>query len=285
LLGWLLLVPAAAALVAFVIGPMVANVFISLRDERLTTPSAPYVGLRNWEKLIDDGTIWSSLALTLVYTAITVAASVALALALALSLIDRPFLRPVVGAIVVLPVATALIVACAGWRLLFDVSGGINAALAWFGIAGPNWLNEPTPARVVIIVVGFWSMTGFALLVYQAALSRVPSSLIDAARLFDSWEGIRPKFRLVVPLLWRTTAVAILFSTIVALRAFDQIYALTSGGPYGTTQTLAFLSWQQSFQFYNLGAGAVAATILVLLVLVVSAVELAFLRRRQPAAP
>jgi ABC-type sugar transport system permease subunit len=261
------------------------DVVVSLHDKRLTSTEEPYVGLDNWRRMLDDGTLVDSITLTLAYTVITVGVSVVFALCLALFLHDRPWLRRIATTIIVLPIATSLIIASVSWRLIFDVSGGLNQALEWLGLDGPNWLNEPTPARAVIMVVGIWAQAGFALLLYQAGLARVPPSLLQAARLYGVGRGLRYKLYLVVPLLHRTTGVVLVVSTLIALRAFDQIYALTHGDPYGTTRTLAFLAWQQSFVFFDLGLGAVTATVLVGLVLIVVAVETAMvwtLRRIRP---
>jgi multiple sugar transport system permease protein len=261
------------------------DVFVSLHDKRLTSTEEPYVGLDNWRRVLDDGTLIDSIALTLVYTLVTVGISVVLALCLALFLHDRPWLRRTVTTLIVLPIATSIVIASVSWRLIFDVSGGLNQALEWLGLDGVNWLNEPTPARAVIVIVGIWAQAGFALLLYQAGLARVPPSLLQAARVYGVSRGFRHKLHLVVPLLHRTTGVVLIVSTLIALRAFDQIYALTRGDPYGTTRTLAFLAWQQSFVFFDLGLGAVTATVLVGLVLAVVAFEIALVRTMRRVRP
>jgi len=278
-LGWLLLAPALTMLAAFVLVPMVLNVVISFQDRTLTTPEWDWVGLDNWRLLLEDGSLRSVVQFTALYTAVTVTGAVALGLACALALFDRPWLRRVVGTLILLPLATSLVIAAAGWRLVFDLAGVLNEALRAIGVDGPNWLNEPRPAQAAVIIVGLWAQVGFSLLLYQAALAQVPGSLVDAARLYGSWRGIAVKARLFVPLMRRTTVVCVVISTIIAIRAFDQVYALTQGGPFGESRTLAYLSWEQSFQFFNLGAGAAASSALVALVLVVTALELAVLGR------
>ena len=204
-------------------------------------------------------------------------------LALALALFDRHWSRRLVGTFVVLPIATSLVISSAGWRLIFDSNGALNEILRAVGIEGHNWLNEPDTAKAAIIVVGIWAQTGFALLLYQAALSQLPPSIIDAARVFGCWRGILVKARLIVPLLHRTTGVVVIVSTIVALRTFDQVYTLTHGGPYGATRTLAYYSWEQAFSFFDLGSAAVSSSVLVALVLIVTGVEVLVLRRQKVA--
>jgi multiple sugar transport system permease protein len=279
LLAWLLLAPAAAALLAFVVIPMLWGVAVSFQDRRLTGSDTEWVGLDNWSRLLEDGTLRATIGFTLLSTVVVVATSALLGVALAVALLDRPWLRRVVGTLVVLPIATSLVVSSAGWRLLFDIQGGLDQLLGAVGIDGPNWLNETAWAKLAIVVVGFWAQAGFALLLYQAALSQLPPSLVDAARVYGCWRGVRHKARLVLPLLHRTTAVVVIVSSIVALRTFDQVYTLTAGGPYGETRTLAFATWEQAFRFFDLGSAAVTSTLLVLLVLLVTAAEVLVLRR------
>lgn len=263
---------------------MLWGVVVSFRDRRLTSADSPWVGLDNWRALIDDGTFRSTLGFTVLSTVAIVGACTLLGCALALALYDRLWLQRVVGALVVLPIATSLVVSSAGWRLLFDIQGGFNQILHTVGLPEPNWLNETSWAKVVIIVVGIWAQAGFALLLYQAALSQLPPSIVDAARVFGCWRGFRVKARLVLPLLHRTTAVVVIVSTIVALRTFDQVYTLTAGGPYGETRTLAYYTWEQAFSFFDLGKAAVTSTLLVVLVLFVTAAEVLILRRMGPRA-
>ncbi len=277
--GLVLVAPAVLGVALFVIWPMIDAVRISFFDRRLTTRDAPFEGLSNWQSILSDPAFLSSLGFTAIYTVLTVIGSVVLALVLALSLIDRPLLRRIVGPLVLLPTATALIVASVGWRFVFDLRGALNRVLGVVGIERINWLGEEGTARAVLIIVGIWGMTGFALLLYQAALANVPGEGFDAARVFGRWRGIRNKATLIAPLVGRTTLVATVVSTIITLRAFDHILALTMGGPNGTTENLAYLAWQRSFRFYDLGEGAAASTVLMLLVFAVAGVELVLMRR------
>jgi ABC-type sugar transport system permease subunit len=278
-LGLVLVAPAVIGLGAFVVWPMLDTVRLSFFDRRLTTLAAPFEGLGNWISIFSDPAFLASLWFTALYATLTVAVSVVLALVLALTLLDKPVLRRIVGPLVLLPTATALVVASIGWRFVFDLRGVLNRFLGLFGVERINWLNEPATAQGVLIFVGIWSMTGFALLLYQAALSKIPRDVFDAAKIYGRWRGWRNKATLIAPLVNRTTIVAVVVSTIVTLRAFDQILALTLGGPNGATENLAYLAWQRSFRFYDLGEGAAASTVLVVLVLAVAAVELLLLQR------
>jgi len=278
-IGVTLLVPAVIGLGLFVVWPMIDAVRLSFYDRRLTSREAEFEGLGNWVSIFNDPAFISSLGFTALYAVSTVTVSVALALALALAFVDRPVSRRLVAPLVLLPTATALIVASVGWRFVFDLRGVLNRLLGLFGVERINWLTEEGSARAVLILVGVWSMTGFALLLYQAALNSIPAEVFEAARVFGRWRGIGNKLSLIAPLVSRTTAVAIVVSTIVTLRAFDPILALTEGGPTGSTENLAYLAWQRSFRFYDLGEGSAASVVLVALVLLITGAELLVLRR------
>jgi multiple sugar transport system permease protein len=279
MLGLVLVLPAFAGLVAFVVWPMIDALRTSFYDRRLTSRDAPFEGFDNWISIAHDPAFISSLGFTAIYAVATVTVGVGLALFLALVLVDRPWLRRIVGPLVLLPTATSLVVAAIGWRFVFDLRGVLNRGLELLGIERINWLDDPVTARLVLVFVGIWGITGFAMLLYQAALSAIPAEVFEAAKVYGRWRGTRNKVVFIAPLVSRTTIVAVVVNTIVALRAFDPIVALTEGGPESSTENLAYLAWQRSFRFYDLGEGSAASTVLVVLVLVITAAELLVLRR------
>lgn len=279
LLGVALLLPAAAGLGLFIVWPMADAVRLSFFDRRLTSRDAPFEGFDNWVAVLGDPAFAASLAYTSTFAVASVVVGVGLALALALALTDRPMLRRVVAPLVILPTATSLVVAAIGWRFVFDLRGALNQVLGVVGIERINWLGEPATAQFVVILVSVWGSAGFSLLLFQAALSAIPTETIEAARLFGRWRGVVNKLVYIAPLVGRTAIVAVVVATIVALRAFDVILVLTAGGPSAATENLAYLAWQRSFRFYDLGEGAAASTVLTVLVLVITAIELLALRR------
>ncbi len=279
LVAGVLVVPTLAVLATFVLWPLVGNVFVSLYDRRLTMRSSPYIGLENWRQVLGDPDLWAAARFTFVVTAILVVVIVAGTLSLALALHDRPLVRKFVAPAVVLPVATSLAIAAVAWRLIFGISGPVNQVAGLMGVSGPNWLHEELPARVVVLVVGAWADAGLIFLLFAAALSRLPRTLVDAAQVFGRWHGFGHKLRLFVPLLNRTVAVAVVLATVAALQSFDAILLLTDGGPGGATRTLAFLAWERSFRFYDLSEGAVAATVLSVVIFAITVAEGAWLRR------
>lgn len=278
-LGAAVLAPAAIALVAFVMWPMIDAIRLSFFDRRLTSREAPFEGFSNWLAVASDPAFAASLWFTALLAVSSVVIGVGLAVTIALALADRPRLRRVVAPLVILPAATSLVVAAIGWRFVFDLRGVLNRSLELFGIERINWLGEPATAQFVVVLVTVWGSTGFSMLLVQAALGALPAPLIEAARSFGVWRGVVNKTVYIAPLIGRTIMVATVVATIVALRAFDAIVALTEGGPQNATENLAYLAWQRSFRFYDLGEGAVASTVLALVVIVVTVAELVVLRR------
>ncbi|MDY7103494.1 MAG: sugar ABC transporter permease [Actinomycetota bacterium] len=278
-LAWALLAATVAQLGLFVLWPLVGNAIVSTQDRRLTRRDAPGVGLENWRAVLAEGDVHRSLRFTLLYAVVVVVATVVVAMAAALALHDRPVLRRLTGNAIVLPIATSLSIAAVGWRLVFGLDGPINQVLDLVAVDGPNWLRDPATAPWVVILVGLWADTGLLFLLFSASLSRVPPSLVSAARVFGRWRGVVHKYQLFVPQLRRTIVVASVLATVSALQSFDQVLLLTDGGPDGVTRTLAFLAWERSFRFFDLGDGAVISMLLAAAIAVLAVAVSVTLRR------
>jgi ABC-type sugar transport system permease subunit len=129
------------------------------------------------------------------------------------------------------------------------------------------WLGEPDLALVMVVVADVWKETPFIMLLFLAALQTIPPDLYEAAKVDGSrsWSIL---FRITIPLIRPTLFVALALRTIWALKSFDLIYALTSGGPSGSTSVLGHYTYIKSFVSLDLGHGSAAAYIMTILVLI-----------------
>jgi raffinose/stachyose/melibiose transport system permease protein len=117
-----------------------------------------------------------------------------------------------------------------------------------------------------------WQSIGFAMVIYLAGLATVPVELEEAAAL-DGAGTVRRLFSLTLPMIQPSVAIATTLSLVQGLRVFDQVLALTGGGPADATQTLATQVYQQTFVFGKFGFGAALALILTLIILVFTVIQ------------
>jgi raffinose/stachyose/melibiose transport system permease protein len=178
---------------------------------------------------------------------------------------------------VVSPLATAYI-----WQYIFTYDGALNRLLGGVGLDSwqKPWLGDPHWALWTILVVLVWQFSGLTMVIYLAGLQSIPAELDEAAAVdgASTWFRLR---KVTLPLLAPSLTIAATLSLIFGLRVFDQVLALTAGGPVGATETLATQVWQQTFAFGRFGYGAALSLVLALLIAVLAITQLMLLRRRE----
>ncbi|KYG08315.1 ABC transporter permease [Sorangium cellulosum] len=256
---YLLLLPTAAFLGVFFLVPLLLAAKNSFYAWDLLTPPR-YVGLRNYEVLIESGELAGALLRTLGYSAVVVALSGSLGLALAVAL-DRPgpvyaFVRGAVfSAYVVSWVAVALL-----WMWILDAEGILSAALRGLGLPAMSWLGDPRSALLALAAVSVWKITGYAMVIFLAGLQDIPRALHEAAAL----DGAGPwrRFRHVTwPLLRPSAAFVATTSLILSFQAFDVIRVMTQGGPVKSTTLFVYAIYEHVF--VNLRVGRASAMIVI----------------------
>jgi raffinose/stachyose/melibiose transport system permease protein len=169
------------------------------------------------------------------------------------------------------------------WKFIFDFNGPLNDAIAWFGMEPRTWLADPTLALWCVLVVMAWQTTGMVMVIYLAGLATVPTEIEEAAALdgAGTWQRFR---HITLPSIRQSVAIASTLMLIQGLRVFDQVLALTGGGPAGATETLATAVYKETFALSNFGFGAALALMLTLIILVFSVLQQALTRDRSQEA-
>jgi multiple sugar transport system permease protein len=282
--AWLLAAPSLLVLVVMTTLPLLALVVMSTFRLDLTTLFRNrWIGLDNYGRMLTDARFLEALRITAVYTVTTVALQVGLGLALALAFFR---LRRGMGTLqvaVLLPMILAPIVVGLAWKtlMLTQLYGLVDYVSMLLGLGSHPWLTDPTLALVSIIIIHTWQWTPFAFLVFLASLYALPPEPFEAARIdrANAWQVFR---HLTLPMLRSAIFIVVIFRTMVALRAFEGIFATTGGGPGTATEILNLYAYRVSFNSLSLGYGAALGTVLLLLTTLTSAVFF-WLRREREA--
>jgi multiple sugar transport system permease protein len=153
---------------------------------------------------------------------------------------------------------------------LFEPSFGVvNQALGWVGIPAQQWLSSPDQALYVIVAMTVWGWTGFAVVVYLAALQGVPQELYDAAAI-DGAKRFASFRTITIPLLSPASLFLSIWLSISALQLFDEVYLTTRGGPLHATTVVVYYLWDQAFTQFDAGYAAAAAYVLFMATLVIT---------------
>lgn len=268
----LFLAPALAVIGVFVIYPIVAAARISFTSWNGFDPVMEFIGLGNYERLLQDGEFWNSLLVTVVYAFGVCVLSVASGLVVAL-LLDAPMRgRGFYRGVYFLPAVTSSVAAAIVWRYLLDPAGYLNAVLAAFGVQGPDWLQERWLALGALTLLTVWKNIGFNAVLYLTALQALPQSVFEAAAL-DGAGAARRVRHMTIPLLAPMTFFVVVQALITAFQSFDLVYVLTGGGPRGGTEVLGMFMYRQAFRLGDFGYGTAIAFVTLFLVLGVSLVQ------------
>ena len=240
-----------------------------------------FVGFANFVKVFESkellGSLVNTVELAVGFVVFTNIIGLAFALALNRTLKSRYVLRTLIFMPVVLsPVAVSFI-----WKFIFAYDGPLNQILgdAGLGSLRHDWLAQPKLALGCVLVVMVWQNIGFVSVVYLAGLATVPVELEEAAAIDGAGKWTR--FRnITMPLIQPSLAIATTLTLIQGLRVFDQVMALTGGGPDNATQTLASEIYQQTFTYQEFGFGAAMALIMSVFILVFTVAQLALTRDR-----
>ena len=237
------------------------------------------IGWTNYHTMIDDPDVWSAVGHTFFFTAVFVPVSILLGVLLAVAL-NQPI--RLVGfyrtAIFVPFVASAAATGILAGFVFEPNYGTLNGLLARLGLPGQPFLESPTQAMLVIVVIALWGQVGFTVVVYLAALQDIPAEIVEAARV----DGANPAqvFRYVtLPELGPVTVFTAVWQTITALQLFDLVYTTTRGGPVDATTTIVYYVWSTAFKESKFGYGAAVSYGLFVLTLLVTIVMVIYSRR------
>lgn len=266
------LLPSAVPLALFTLAPMLAAAWVSLTEWNLLTPMR-FVGVENYVELLGDPRTRDVFLHTVYYIAgylpLVYAGGLVLALALNGALKGRSFLRGVYF----LPVVTSWIVVALVWRWLLNPSTGIvNVALGALGIVGPGWWTDPVWAMPSIILASAWKDLGFVMVILLAGLQSINPDMYDAARV-DGAGRWRQLVSVTLPLLSPSTFFVFVISLINGFQVFDQVYAMTGGGPGGATQVVVQQIYDLTFRYSKAGEASALSWMLFAVILAVTIVQ------------
>lgn len=279
---WGFAVPAVLAVVVLRYGSTILGALYSFTDWNGLGLYPHWIGLRNFANIVKDAAtraaLWHTLQLAIMFVVIVNLTGLGLALGLRRTLKTRNLLR----AIFFLPAVLSELATAYVWQFIFQYNGPLNSLLGWVGLDSwkKAWTADPQWALYTILFVLIWQLSGLTMVIYLAGLQSIPEELDDAAAVdgASTWSRFR---RITLPLLAPATTISVTLTLIFGLRVFDQVIALTNGGPVFNTETLATQVYKQSFVYSHFGYGAAIAVVLTVLIAVATLLQTALLRARE----
>lgn len=265
----------------FFVRAAVQSINYSLYDWRLLRPSRPYIGLENYQDLLDDNIWWDSVKHTVVFAALTVTGTTILGLAAAMAVT-----RPVQGQgiyRVIFYIPQLMSVGAIGliWNwLLSGQFGVINYILSFFGVHPINWLGDPNLVVPALSFTTIWWTFGFPMLIFIAGIQGIPEHLYEAAKI-DGANSTQQFFYITLPLLRPTILFVTVTGVIGHFQVFGQPYIISGGGgPGRSSWTVIIYLYQQAWVAFRMGYGAAVAVVIAVMMAVITGVQFFVIGRR-----
>jgi len=263
---WIFLFPALFFLTVYLVYP----VFDTLRLSFYDSAGRNFVGWSNWMWAFRNSLFQQSVFNNVLWLIIVPTLSTAFGLVIAV-LADRLWWGNIAKSLVFMPMAISFVGASVIWKFIYDYRGPeapqiglLNAAISAFGLEPQAWITIPFWNSIFLMVILIWIQTGFAMVILSAALRGIPEETLEAARI-DGASDIRIFFDIMIPQIMPTILVVWTTITIVVLKVFDIVLAMTGG--QWNTQVLANLMYDQMFRSNHFGHSSTIALVIMIAVL------------------
>lgn len=281
---WTFIAPALLLYLFIVIYPSLAGAIYAFTDWTALSQNVTFTGLANLKQLLSDAQARSALKNSLVIALFIPILQNGFGLLLALGLNTNVKSRYVLRTIFFAPAVLSPLIVSYLWQYIYNPfpDQGLNGLLGavGLGVLRQDWLGNPSLSLGSIIATVVWQNMGVSMVIFLAGLQSIPKEFYEAAELDGA--GASGRFRhITLPLLAPAITVNLVLTLIASLKLFDQVFAMTSGGPGYATETLSTVLFKQTFLFGRFGYGAMIALVLTVIVAIFAFIQLKVLRSRE----
>lgn len=270
--------PAFFIWLSVVIIPFLYGIGITFTDWNGLSMNINFVGLENYQAVFSDPTFISAFFKTVIYVFFTVLVSnvVGFLLALAVTsgikgqgLFRTGFFTPnIIGGIILGYI----------WNFIFSyaiTAVGKTVGIEWLST---SWLTNPTRALIALIIVSSWQLSGYLMVIYIAGLTNIPAEMTEAAQI-DGASGWQVVKNVKIPLVRNSITICTFLAISRSFMSFDMNLSLTAGGPYKSTELIAYKIYQTAFTSMEFGKGQAQAIVLFVIVAVISLLQVYFTKK------
>lgn len=280
---YVFLIPALAFFLIFWIYPVLQLFYYSVTNFNGINYDFDFVGMKNFVKVLDNGTLTNSMKNTLIYAVFTVILSNIIGLAIAMILNTRIRFKGLFRTCAYFPALFSAIVVGFIWSYVYmPGSGMIGSLMNIIGLNGDafNPLGDYKTALYAIAIVEVWKGFGTTMIIYLAGLQTVDESLLEAGRIdgCTEWQLIK---KIKLPLISSTITINVILSVIAGLKAFDYSFIMTNGGPGKSTKTLMFQVYETAFTDMKMGRASAFSVLSFAFIIVITVVMLLYMNKRE----
>jgi multiple sugar transport system permease protein len=270
--AYLLVLPYIMFFLMFVAYPLIFSLVLIFHRWDIVTPMQ-WVGLKNFERLINDPLFIKSILNTLTFLCIHIPLQIVVALGFALILNSRIRFRSLFRTIYFLPVVVSGVVVTILWQQLYSFDSGLlNKLLMLFGIPKIAWIVSPEVAMPSIAIMATWKNVGIYIIMFLVGLQNIPNELYECSKI-EGASRVQQFVSITLPLLNPTIVVVLVLSTIGGFSLFIEPYVMTGGGPMQSTLSAVLYIYNQAFYFNHMGYAATLGVVFALVIFAIIMIQ------------
>ncbi len=272
--GTILLLPSILIVGGFIFLPVLQSVFYSFYNFKLTRRKDPLIwnNFENYKNLIDTGKLQNAFGITFKFMIVVVVVVLILGIIMALLMNQGKSQNRVKRSLALLPWGTPTVIVALLWSWMFQSEYGVvNFILLNLHIIKEpiSFLVNPDTAIWSVAVAATWRQLPFMFIMILAGLQNIPKEMYEAATI-DGASSIQNFLHITLPFLRNVIRSSVLVAIITNFKQFPLFWTMTGGGPMGTTETLAILTYKNAFVNLNFGVGAAVATAWLVVLIIFS---------------
>jgi len=271
--AYLFVLPVFLLFVLFRFGPTAASFVLSFTSYEIGG-EVTFLGFDNYRQLLGDPIFWTSLRVTVTYTAIALPLTTITALGLALMVSKAYRGVGLYRAIFFLPYVTSMVMTAIIWLWIYRPTDGglLNSTLGVTGVEPVGWLLDKATVLPALAVMSVWKGFGYSMLIFVAGIQAIPVAYHEAAQIDGAtpWQLFR---HITLPLLKPVLFFVLVIETIASFQVFDAIYVMTSGGPARASFSLVYMLYNQGFVYFNFGYAVTIGVFLFIAIFVMTIVQ------------
>ncbi|GAA0178867.1 sugar ABC transporter permease [Clostridium sediminicola] len=271
--------PALLFILIFIYIPIIENFYYSFFKMNSYSDNVIFVGLQNYKRIFSDSIFYTALKNNGLYALISLICQIGFGLFLAIilesSLINKK-MKNIFRNIYFLPSLISITAIGLLWYFIYSPNIGlINAVLTQIGREDLTraWLGNPKTAIFGVIAMSQWQWVGYITMLLIVAIQKIPTEQYEAAEI-DGASGVQKAFLITIPNIKEMTLVTSVITVIGAFQLFTEVYILTMGGPYDSTQVLGTYMYDSAFIYDEMGYASAIAVIIFVITFTLSVLEL-----------
>ncbi|OIJ21272.1 hypothetical protein BKP45_00360 [Anaerobacillus alkalidiazotrophicus] len=275
-----LLLPGLILLGFFYVYPLLNGVYMSMTNWDGVSRTKEFIGLSNYINIFSDARFLNSLGFTFKYAFVSTILSNIIAISVAMALVSKIKFQNFFRGLYFFPAVLSMLIIGFIWKQIYFRFIPYLGDRLNIEVLQTNLLGNQDTVFWALVIVTVWQASAILIIIYMAGLQTIPQEVYESAEI-DGASGLKRFFTITLPLIVPSITICLILAMKQHLMVYDYIVAMTGGGPGFATESVTLLIYNLGFLNNRFGYGTAAALMLFLIIVIISFIQIYFLRKKE----